>query len=322
VFFRLRTAEEIVSLVVLLVAHGCPIQAIVAAFKFDERTVTDWLERAGVQCRAVHEVVVGCPQALGQVQMDELRVKIQGKIVWMAMAMAVQTRLWLGGAVSLHRDGVLIERLVEQVKRCASALAGPILFCTDGFAAYVGVIRDVFRESVVSGKRGRPEKHPWPGILIAQVVKRYERGRLAGVVRRVVQGTAEQVEAVRRASQGDGVINTAFIERLNATFRSGLAALVRRTRALARKPETLERGMFLVGVVYNLCTDHDSLRLPGLVGGRKHLPQTPAMAAGLTDHRWSIHELLSFRVPVPHWSPPKRRGRVSNAVKAQIQKWK
>jgi transposase-like protein len=53
-FYRLRTPTETVTLVVTLLAHGCPVQAIVAAFGFDERTVANWLDRAGVHCRAVN----------------------------------------------------------------------------------------------------------------------------------------------------------------------------------------------------------------------------------------------------------------------------
>ena len=81
-------------------------------------------------------------------------------------------------------------------------------------------------------------------------------------------------------SQGGQQLNTAFIERLNATFRARLAALGRRTRSLARLDETLLAGMYLIGCVYNFCTDHKSLRVPGIIGGRrKWLPRTPAMAA-------------------------------------------
>ena len=116
-FYRLRTPTETVTLVVTLLAHGCPIQAIVAAFGFDERTVADWLDRAGLHCRAVHEHLVETSRRLGQVQADELRVKMQGAIVWMAMAVMVTTRLWLGGEVSPHRDLSLIRRLMQRVRR-------------------------------------------------------------------------------------------------------------------------------------------------------------------------------------------------------------
>src|SRR5436309_2680035 len=81
VFYRLRTSAETVVLIVTLLAHGCPVQAIVAAFGFDERTVADWWARSGRQSQVVHEYLVEQPRDLGQVQADELRVKKQGGIV-------------------------------------------------------------------------------------------------------------------------------------------------------------------------------------------------------------------------------------------------
>ena len=119
-FYRLRTAAETVSLVVTLLAHGCPVQAIVVAFGLDERTIADWWARSGRQGQGVHEYLVEQPRDLGQVQADELRVKKQGGIVWMALAMMGKTRLWLGGEVSEQRDMLLIRRLSERVRRCAA----------------------------------------------------------------------------------------------------------------------------------------------------------------------------------------------------------
>ena len=98
--------------------------------------------------------------------------------------------------------------------------------------------------------------------MIAEVVKRYERRRVVETERRIVDGTPARVETLRRRSQGDGVINTAYIERLNATFRERLAALTRRGRALARRTLTLQHGMYLIGTVYNFCTPHASLLTP------------------------------------------------------------
>ena len=88
----LRTPAETVSLVVTQMAHGCPRQAIVVAFGDAERTVACWLARAGVQGPAVHEHLVEQPRDLGQVQADEIRVKKQGGMVWMALAMMISTR--------------------------------------------------------------------------------------------------------------------------------------------------------------------------------------------------------------------------------------
>jgi transposase-like protein len=311
-FYRLRTPVETVTLVLTLLAHGCPLQAIVVAFGFDERTVAAWEVRAGRQGHAVQAHLVEEPRDLGQGQADEIRVKTQGGIVWMALAMMVRTRLWLAGEVSEQRDMALIQRLIARVRRCA--LPRPLLFCTDGLCSYVRAIRETFRDPVRTGAHGRPRLRPWRNICIAQVVKRYAQRRVVDVDRRIIDGTPARVETLRRRSQGGGVINTAYIERLNATFRERLASLTRRGRALARRPLTLRHGMYLIGTVYNFCTPHASL---APAGGTT----TPAMAAGITDHCWSVRELLSYHVPPPRWVPPTKRGRPSHAFRRLIERW-
>jgi len=322
-FYRLRTAEETVTLVLTLLAHGCPLQAIVVAFSLDERTVQAWQTRGGTHCQQVQTHLVEQPRDLGQVQADELWVKLQGLKVWMAMALQVSTRLWLGGVISQHRDMALIISLVQKIRACA--LPRPLLVCIDGLAAYVRAIRTVFRDPVATGGRGRPHLRPWRGLYIAQVVKQYARRRVVSVKQRIVQGRRTAIERLLARTQGGGKINTAYIERLNATFRARLSRLVRRGRGLARQIPTMEHAMYLVGTVYNFCTYHKSLRVrrrgrPDKLGHRWHL-HTPAMAAKITDHRWSVHELLAFHVPPPRWTPPTRRGRVSKATQALVARW-
>ena len=111
-FYRLRYPLDFVQQVITLLAHGCPLQAIVIAFDIDERTVASWQQRAGEHCQQVHEHLVQQPHDLGQVQAVEIRVKHQGGIAWLAMALVVPTRLWLAGAMSACRDGALIQRLI------------------------------------------------------------------------------------------------------------------------------------------------------------------------------------------------------------------
>jgi hypothetical protein len=185
------------------------------------------------------------------------------------------------------------------------------LFSTDGLKAYITAIREVFRERVPTNQAGRPRLQGWKRIFIAQAVKQYEQGQVVGVSRRIIQGSQGEVESLINTTQGTGVINAAFIERLNATFRQCLTALVRRGRAIARHSKTLEAGMYLVGTVYNFCTEHKSLRMEGLIGGHKWLERTPAMASGITEHRWTVKELLAYHVAPSAWAPPKRRGRPS-----------
>jgi hypothetical protein len=291
---------------VTLLCHGCPPQAIVAAFGLDIRTVLAWQAKAGGHCQAVHQALVEeQPRDLGQVQADEIRVKMYKRlIVWMAMAIQVPTRLWLGGEISPKRDKRLIQALADKVKSCA--LFAPILLVTDGLAAYVGAWRRSFRTPVRTGKKGRPTLLAWPQVVIGQVIKRYESKQVVGVEQRLVQGTKEQQDALLPKGQ---TLNTAYIERLNATFRACLFALVRRSRALAHHLPTLQAGMYLIGTVYNFCTPHKSLRQEQEPGGRKWLPRTPAMAAGITDHCWSMAELMTYRLPPPPHLSPKPRGR-------------
>lgn len=247
VFSRLRTSAEPIALVVTLLAHGCPVQAIVAALGFDERTVAAWRTRAGRHGQAVQEHLVEQPRDLGQVQADEIGVKTPGGIVWMALAMMVSTRLWLAGEVSAQRDLPLLRRLIARVRACA--LQRPLLVCPDGLCSYVRAIRETCRDPVQTGRQGRPRWRSWRNVCIAQVVKRSAQRRVVEVERRIVAGTPARVETLRRRAQGDGVINTAYMERLNATLRERLAALTRRGRALARRTLTLQHSMYLIGTV-------------------------------------------------------------------------
>jgi hypothetical protein len=242
-----------------------------------------------------HHLVQAGAVTRGQVQADELRVRIVGGVVWLAMALTVQSRLWLGGVVSMTRDRRLIGSLLACVAACGSVAR--VLLCTDGLVSYPRQAVRRFRQAMRSGRRGRPQLLLSAGVLIAQVVKRYTGRRVRDVERRIVRGSESAVATVLTATQGKrtAVVNTAYIERLKATFRARLAVLVRRGRATARQIATVETGMWLVGTVYNFVSAHRSLD-----------GQTPAQAAGVTDHRWTMAALLAFSVPLP---AVKRRGR-------------
>ncbi len=311
-FFRRRTDEATITCVVTLVGNGCPIPAIEAAFGFQAQTVREWLEASGEQCERVHHAHLVQPRDLGHVQADEIRLKTQAGVLWMAMAMMVTTRLWLGGAVSPNRDRTLIERLLAIVAACCSF--GPLLFVSDGLKTYIDVVRRAFRTRE-SGTGGRPRLVIWPDLVIAQVIKQYSGRAVIGTIHRLVHGSVQMFLTLLWSTPQCQVLNTAFIERLNGTFRSRLAVFGRRTRVLARRAATVERGMYLVGTLYNFCCVHRSL---GLADGQR---RTPAMASGITDHVWTVSELLHFQVPPPCWEPPPRPGRRSRTLQALIDRW-
>jgi transposase-like protein/IS1 family transposase len=311
-FEGLRKPKALIVIVVTLVAYGCPTQAIVHAFGLDERTVARWQKRAGKHCQQVHEAVVQQGQLdLVHMQADEIRVKGHKMIAWMGLAMMVSTRLWLGGVVQVTRDRHLADRLLSQVRACCQPLRA-LLVCTDGWSAYPNSIRRAFREKVkTTAGRGRACLQVWPDVFIATVIKRTAKKRVVEVIRRMAQGTLEQAQKLLSQSQGGSVLNTAFIERLNGTMRERLASLTRKCRHAAHRLEALETGMYLLGCTYNFCWPHHELsrRAARTQGSPGEVLLTPAMASGLTDHCWSVLELLSYRAAPAPWVAPKRRGR-------------
>ncbi len=316
-FEGLRTDEEKVSIVVTLLAYGCPLQAIVHAFGIDERTVAAWQRRAGTHCKRVHRDVVQQGKVTSQhLQADEIRAKGRKVIVWIALAMDVTTRLWLAGMVSQHRDRTLIDRLFQNVRGCCHVVDG-LLVCTDGFAAYPKSIVRAFRDKVKKqAGRGRCRLEAWPNLCIATVIKHTKNKRVVEITRKLTRGTENKAHELLISTKGCMQFNTAFIERLNGTFRERLASLTRKCRHAVARVDTLEEGMYLIGCTYNFCFPHQELSKKTQFG----CPTTPAMAAALTDHIWSMRELLWYKVaPAPwvqaaHAKPKRSRGRPRKSV--------
>src|SRR5215204_1118140 len=155
-FYRLKKSLDLVTIVVTLLCHGCPVQAVVAAFGLDERTVADWRDRSGRHGQLLHEHRVLQGQVeLGHVQADELYVKAVGRRLWMAMA------------------------VVAMVRRAAKSMA--FLVCVDGLASYVTAFVRVFRDPVRTGRRGRPKLEAISGLLLGQVIKHHSGRRLVDV---------------------------------------------------------------------------------------------------------------------------------------------
>jgi hypothetical protein len=303
-------------LVLALISLGCPPQAIVGAFGFDERTVAHWQLVAGQHCERFHEHWTReHPIEVQHAQADELSVKVVGRRLWMGMALAVPYRLWLGGVIGASRDERFLRALMRLIRTAARSPA--LLICVDGLQGYVNAVRYVFRRPVYTGEPGRPRLEAETGWMLGQVIKQYAKRRVVGAVQRVVEGTASAIGQTLEETGGGAQINTAFIERLNATFRSALVRLVRRGRALARTEAMLRAGMFLVGCAYNFCWYHESLRLPAPKrAGRQWSERTPAMAAGLTGEQWTMVSLLSYQVPPPPVRAVKRRSRRQPAAQA------
>jgi len=186
----------------------------------------------------------------------------------------------------------------------ASAKSSPLLVVTDGWKAYKDAFAKTFYVTKPTGKRGQPRRSLCPQFALVQTVKWRERGRVLGIGVCHLLGAVKQIASLLPLEQG---VTTAYIERINATFRQRLAGLHRRTRCLRPSEAALSHAVWLVGTVYNFCGLHRSLEAKDGQG------RTPAMAAGLTQQRWSVAELLSYAIAPPPFIPPKRRGRKPKA---------
>jgi hypothetical protein len=144
-------------------------------------------------------------------------------------------------------------------------------------------------------------------LLYAQVVKRREKGRVVEVTRKMVWGSADEIQARLAASTTSTTINTSFVERDNLAWREHHRRLARKTTAFSKELPWMEKQWWLSLAYYHFCLPHLSLReeLPtpeptrGNGSPRQWRPVTPAMAVGMTDHVWTTAELLGFRVPAP-----------------------
>lgn len=178
----------------------------------------------------------------------------------------------------------------------------PPVFTSDQLPAYVAaLIANYSIPALPSPNRGlgRPRTPPGqvldPRLLYAQIGKQREGGRVVEVRRCIVFGSSATITEILGAQQ----INTAYVERDNLTSRQSNGRLVRKTLSHSKKGYYLQRHLDLENAVFNFVRPHLSLRRAGPrpSAGRKWQQRTPAMAARLTDHIWTIEELLSYRLP-------------------------
>src|SRR6266581_1864376 len=278
-----RVVPEKLVWAVGALAEGLGIHAVARVFEIDPNTVLAWLVEVADHAVAfsqyfLHDVRVT------QVQLDEL----------FALLSAVKA-----GEVS---DAEAIQRLSRSPHWVWAAIdpVTKVLLTIDVGDRTLAMAQRVVHQVV---QVLAPGCVPLSGLLYAQVVKTVRRRRLVRVQHRVVFGTLEAVQQVLAACGWQ--INTAFIERLNLSMRQHVAAIGRRVTTLCKHEDGVRQQLVLYHVYYNFCLPHASLRLPlpqpeptnGSGSAKQWRPCTPAMAAGLTDHVWTLREVLLFRVP-------------------------
>src|SRR5215472_5390968 len=327
-FHGKHTPVDLIVHVIACLAEGLGIRGTARVFEVEANTVLQWLVDAAEQLRAfsqhfLHDVRVR------QVQLDELfallsavkdgavseaeaieRLERSPQWVWVALDPASKVLLAIDVG---NRTLAMAQRVVHHVAQVLAPDCAP-LFLTDGFKAYTTALLTHYGHWVQSVRRRaqgpapKPRWMPLPQLLYAQVVKTVRRRRLVAVTHRVVFGTLDAVQQV--LAPFGWQINTAFVERLNLTIRQHIAAVGRRVSTLCKGEDGVRQQLILYHVYYNFCLPHTSVRQPlplplpthGTGSAKRWQPQTPAMAAGLTDRVWTLREVLLLRVPP--WPQP------------------
>jgi len=251
----------------------------------------------------------------GQMTEAEAIERLERSPHWVWAAIDPQSKLLLAINVG-ERTLAMAQRLVHQVVEVLAPGCVP-LFLTDGLKDYRTALLTHFGHWVQpprqrdAGPSPKPRWRPLPHLLYAQVVKSYRRRCVIRVRHRVVFGTLAGVNRVLEPLGWQ--INTAFIERANLAMRQHVAAIGRRVMTVCKGEVGLRQQLALYQTYYNWCLPHTSLRLPlpqplptnGSGSAKWWQPRTPVMAAGLTDHVWTLREVLLFRVPP--WPQPQAR---------------
>jgi hypothetical protein len=175
--------------------------------------------------------------------------------------------------------------------RVRTAQQAGVPWVGDGHRVYPRTVRQVYRDPVRSGRRGRPPLRPTPGTGLVQAVKHRRGRRLERLEVRVVQGDPMDCPY------------TVHVERLNGVLRDRLACVTRKTHAFAKASRTWDAALTLALVEHNWVRAHPALRqplpAPDPITGRRYQRRTPAMTIGLADHCWTWQEFLTHPV-YPH----------------------
>ena len=185
--------------------------------------------------------------------------------------------------------GALSEALIEQAVTTTVQRTHQreLHWFSDGWHGYRSILERAYRKRVLTGNRGRPRLVVPESVTLMQTVKhRDEHGRLLSVEIRAALGMAMEPAG------------TIHVERLNGALRDRLNALTRKTHAFAKRDATWDALVGLQLFDHNFRRAHRALRLSLEDGVRRYHHRSPAMALGLTDHRWSFLELLTTRVSI------------------------
>jgi hypothetical protein len=215
---------------------------------------------------------------------------------WDYLALDPEHRLVVSALVGKHSAEHVDLLVADFRRRTGGRLMNPMT--SDENPAYADAILESYGEQYQPRRRGRRgrkparRKRPPEGLRYATVHKTREKNRVVQVEQRVIYGTVLAVAAALAASAVSTVVNTVFVERHNGTDRNRNARKARKTYCFSKDWAVHEAVSYFTLYSYNFCWPVRTLREQGAAGTWQQ--RTPAMAAGLTDHRWTLAEWLCF----------------------------
>lgn len=225
--------------------------------------------------------------------------------MWVWRALALPSRLRVVSHLSHDRSEPEAQAFLAKFKARTDGRAP--FFTSDQLPAYVAALMANYSTPEPPPARrgpGRPRKEPRrqvdPNLRYAQVHKRREGGRVVEVKRQILFGSEDDLIRILEMDGCGSQINTAYVERDNLTSRQRNGRLVRKTLSHSRRKDYLQHHIDFEDAIYNFVRPHSALRLRlrrPAAHGRRWTHRTPAMAAGLTDHIWSLEELLDYCPP-------------------------
>jgi IS1 family transposase len=302
--YRLKTASVRVGEVLTALAEGLDVAAAVRVFGHGHATITTWLTRAGAHSTTLHDRVFR-NLSLPHIQLDELRTRLRSRAhaLWLWVALDPLSKiipvLHLGA-----RTQYAAHTMVHDLRQRLAPDCLPV-FTSDGLNLYFYALTAHFGQWIQGVGRRAREWQVAALLIYGQVKKVYRRRRLVRVSHVMRCGTRAALKATLTGLGLSGRLNTAFVERVNLTVRQSVAALMRRTWSTLQEAPQLLVHLEWWRAYYHFARPHESLRqaLAQPIGrGGKRMAQryrqrTPAMAAGLTQRRWTVRELLTLPLP-------------------------
>jgi IS1 family transposase len=172
------------------------------------------------------------------------------------------------------------------------------LLTSDDYPAYQEAILHVYGSDVTTTPTGRPsrrmvpEKVPPPKLTYATVEKRRRLGRVVEILVHLIFGTLAALARALRLSRVSRQVNVSFLERYHATDRHKNARKVRKTYTFSKDWRVHESMTYFTVYSYNFCWPVRTLRYRDERGRIRQ--RSPAMAAGLADHVWTMREWVTM----------------------------